>query len=157
MKKDNYRSMPILLSLIAVCAGASIYILFRPAEASFLNWFALPESAQWLDALRVRSLSVRSFLPQWLVYSLPNGLWAFAYTLLVLSIWRGSSSILKYFWFLSIPLLVFGFEMLQFSGDLQGTFCLNDIIFSAIGISFGVIIAKINSPILNKETLIPTI
>lgn len=157
MKKDNSRSKAILLSLIAVCVGASIYILFRPTEAAFLNWFTLPESGQWLDALRVRSLWAHSFLPEWLIYSMPDGLWAFAYTLLVLTIWRGSRSFLKYFWLLSIPLLVFGFEMLQLSGDIQGTFCLNDIILSAMGIGIGVIIAKVNSPIMNNKTLIPTI
>ncbi|MCK5506213.1 MAG: hypothetical protein KAJ10_13695, partial [Thermodesulfovibrionia bacterium] len=63
----------------------------------------------------------------------------FGYTLIVLRIWKGSNSFMKYFWFMSIPVLVFGFEVLQLTGDLQGTFCLNDIIWSAIGIKIGFI------------------
>lgn len=41
---------------------------------------------------------------------------------------------MKYFWFMSIPVLIFGFEILQFTGALRGTFCLIDIIWGAIGI-----------------------
>lgn len=153
MKRDNSSIKAILLSIIAICAGASVYILFRPAEASFLNWFTFLESGHWLHALRDRSLSFSSLLPQWLLFSLPNGLWALAYTLLILTIWRGSRAFLKYFWYLSIPLLVFGFEILQLNGALRGAFCLNDILLSAMGIALGVIIIKVNPGINNNELL----
>lgn len=153
MKRDNSSIKAILLSFIAICAGASVYILFRPAEASFLNWFTFLESGHWLDALRDRSLSLSSLLPKWLLFSLPDGLWAFAFTLLVLSIWSGSNSLLRYFWYLSIPLLVFGFEILQLTGALRGTFCLNDILLSAMGIALGVIIVKVNPGINNNGLL----
>ncbi len=127
------------LSFFAVFAGGLIYILFRPAEPVFFNWFYAAGFENWLYAVREQSLSIGSFLPQWIVYSLPNGLWVFAYTTIVLSIWTGSNSFLKYFWFLSIPVLVFGFELLQLTGKLQGTFCLSDILWSAIGITIGCI------------------
>ncbi len=141
----------IFLSSLAIFAGGLIYILFRPVEPLFLNWFSTVGIENWLYTVREKSLSICSFLPQWIVYSLTSGLWAFAYTLIVLVIWRGSRSFLKYFWFLSIPVLVFGFEVLQLTGALQGTFCLNDILWSAIGITFGLITAHIiNRPNSNK-------
>lgn len=65
---------------------------------------------------------------------------AFAYTIIVLNIWKGNSSTLKYIWYASIPVLVFGFELLQLSGGIHGTFCLNDILSGAIGIIIGCII-----------------
>jgi len=131
------------MSSLAVLAGGLIYILFRPTEPLFFNWFSVVGIENWLYTVREESLSVYSILPQWIVYSMASGLWAFAYTLIVLSIWTGSKSILKYFWFLSIPVLVFGFEVLQLTGDLQGTFCLNDILWSAIGITIGFITVSV--------------
>ncbi len=137
------------MSSLAVFAGGLIYILFRPVEPVFFNWFRIVGIENWLFTIREKSLSIYSFLPQWIVYSFTNGLWAFAYTLIVLCIWTGSNSFLKYFWFLSIPLLVFGFEVLQLTGDLQGTFCLNDITWGAIGITIGFITAYI----INRQNL----
>jgi len=134
-----YQITYISLSFFAVFAGGLIYILFRPEEPVFFNWFSAAGLENWLYVVREQSLSFCSCLPQWIVYSLPNGLWVFAYTTIVLSIWTGSNSFLKYFWFLSIPFLVFGFELLQLTGKLQGTFCLNDILWSAIGITIGCI------------------
>ena len=129
----------ILLSCLAVFVGGFIYIFFRPTEAGFMKWFGTVGIENWLYAAREKSLSINSFLPDWIVYSLPNGLWAFAYTIIVLRIWKGSISIVKYFWFLSIPVLVFGFEVLQLTGDLQGTFCWSDMLWGAIGITLGLL------------------
>lgn len=129
----------ILLSFLAVFVGGFIYILFRPTEAGFLKWFGIIGTDHLLYAAREKSLSINSFLPDWMVYSLPNGLWAFAYTIIVLRIWKGSNSIMKYFWFLSIPVLVFGFELLQATGNLQGTFCWIDMLWGAIGITLGLL------------------
>jgi hypothetical protein len=127
----------ILLSFLAVFVGGFIYILFRPKEPLFFNWFSTIGTENWLHAIREKSLPIYSSLPNWMVYSLPNGLWAFAYTIIVLRIWKGSHSFMKYFWFLSIPILVFGFEVLQLTGDLQGTFCWSDMLWGALGITLG--------------------
>lgn len=135
----------ILFSSFAVFAGGIIYILFRPAEPAFFNWIRAAGIENQLSALRGKSLSISSWLPLWMVYSLPNGLWAFAYTFIVLRIWTGSRSVLKYVWILSIPLLVFGFELLQLSGTLPGTFDLNDMIWSAAGIILGCITVHIGN------------
>ena len=135
----------IFLSSLAIFAGGLIYILFRPVEPLFLNWFSAVGIENWIGTLREKSLSISSTLPQWMVYSLPNGLWAFAYTSTVIFIWTGSKSFIKYFWFLSIPVLVFGFEVLQHTGDLQGTYSLIDLIWGAIGITIGFITAYIIS------------
>lgn len=141
--KSNHfsRSKYVFISSSAVFAGGLIYILFRPTEPAFLNWFSLVGIESWLFTVRDKTLTIYSFLPQWSVYSLTNGLWSFAYTLIVLCIWTGSNSLLKHIWFLSIPVFVFGVEVLQLTGNLQGTFCLNDIIWSAIGITIGFITA----------------
>jgi hypothetical protein len=128
----------VQFSSFAIVAGGLIYVLFRPVEPVFFDWFRAVGMENWLITIREKTLSIYSFLPQWIVFSMPNGLWAFAYTLFILFIWTGSTSLLKYFWFSSIPVLVFGFEVLQLTNSFQGTFCMNDIIWSAIGITIGI-------------------
>ena len=46
---------------------------------------------------------------------------------------------MKYFWFMSIPVLVLGFEVLQLTGDLKGTFCWSDMFWGVLGITFGLL------------------
>lgn len=135
------RSSYLLWSTLAVLAGGIIYMLFRPTEAIFLNWFQTLGLENWLDTARGNSLSLTNNLPNWFVYSLPNGLWAYAYTLLIFVIWKNSASLMRYFWYLSIPVLIFGFELLQLSGTLPGTFCLVDLSWGAMGIALGVFTA----------------
>jgi hypothetical protein len=127
----------ILWSTFAVLAGGFVYVLFRPSEPLFFNWLKELGLENWLAETRDKSLPIAHMLPPWLVYSLPNGLWAFAYTMIVLGIWEGSSSYLKFLWYASIPVLVFGFELLQLSGGLPGTCCPFDILWGALGITLG--------------------
>ena len=137
MSNHSVRGKHFLISALAVVAGGCIYMLFRPVEPVFFKWFGSAGFENWLFRLRETSIAFGLALPPWLIYSLPNGLWAFAYTLLILGIWKGSHALIRYVWFLSIPLLVFGFELLQLTGDLPGTFCLYDMIWGAIGITLG--------------------
>ncbi len=121
----------ICLSVLALLLGGVIYILFRASEPVFFNWIGAVGLDSWLNLARSRSLSSSLHLPAWIVFSLPNGLWAFAYAFLITGIWWGSKSWLKYFWMASIPLLVLGYEILQYAGIIPGTFCMQDI---ALGI-----------------------
>jgi hypothetical protein len=49
---------------------------------------------------------------------------------------------LKYFWMTSIPVLVFGFEILQYAGVIPGTCCMQDMAMAGAGISIGFIIGS---------------
>ena len=138
ISKHWYSSTSLLWPLLALAAGGLIYILLRPLEPVFFTWIRTLGLESWLIALRGQQDTAHA-LPDWLVYSLPNGLWAFAYTFLMIRLWRRSRSVVKYVWYLSIPLLVFGFELLQLSGTIRGTFSRVDLLFGALGILTGVI------------------
>jgi hypothetical protein len=147
MKKEfHYRTAKYLkgfyfwLSAIALLAGGIIYVLFRTSEPGFFNWIRAAGLDGWLNFARNSTLSLTPFLPKWVVYSLPNGLWAFAYALLITVIWWGSNSWLKYFWMASIPILVLGFEILQLARIIPGTFCIQDIALGIAGLTIGIIV-----------------
>jgi hypothetical protein len=69
---------------------------------------------------------------------LPDGLWAFAYAVLITGIWIRNNSGLKYFWMSTIPVLVIGLELLQYTGMVKGTFSFQDIAFEISGLLFGI-------------------
>ncbi len=127
-----------LLSFLAVLAGGLIYVLFRPLEAEFFNWFDFSGIDDQIRLLRRNTVLLTHYFPGWFIYSLPDGLWAFAYSLIITVMWMESKSIIKYFWFSSIPLLVLGFEIMQLTGYLPGTFSFSDLLFGILGISAGV-------------------
>lgn len=130
----------ICLPVIAIFFGGIIYILFRPSEHVFFNWIRAAGFTHLLSVIRHNTFFTGLHLPGWIVFSLPNGLWAFAYAFLITAIWSGSQSWLKYFWMASIPLLVLGYEMLQYKEFIPGTFCMQDITLGTAGLILGIII-----------------
>jgi hypothetical protein len=145
--RKNWTGLHIFLCTIALTAGGMIYLLFRPNEVLFFRWMRTLEFNCLISYFRQISLPIKLHLPEWIVYSLPNGLWAFAYALLITRIWTGSKSGFRYFWIASIPVLVLGFEILQFIGTIPGTFCFQDIALGIAGITIGSILGlKSNQP-----------
>lgn len=96
--------------------------------------------------IRYDSIHFSIHFPNWVVYSLPNGFWAFAYALIITAIWSGSISRLKYFWMSSIPLLVYGYEILQYFGVITGTFCRLDLALGTAGLLAGILIGLTIKP-----------
>ncbi len=133
----------ICLTALAIIFGGTIYILFRPSEPVFFQWIRVAGLDNMLSAARRNTFLSGLQLPDWIVYSLPNGLWSFAYSLIITGIWAGSKSWLRYVWMASIPLLVLGYEMLQYQGIIPGTFCLQDIAMGTAGLIFGILIIAI--------------
>jgi len=142
------RRINFLIAGLAVFTGGMIYVLCRPLDYSFFQWIRSMGFDGALYFLRVHILPIGRQLPEWIIFSLPDGLWAFAYTLLILTIWAGSHSILKYVWYATIPILVMGFELLQGTGIAGGTFCTNDIILDTSGLLAGLVTAALT---LNKS------
>jgi hypothetical protein len=138
----NWTGLHIFMCAIALIAGGIIYLLFRPDEVLFFRWMRTLGFKSLISYFRQNSFSINIHLPEWVVYSLPNGLWAFAYALLITRIWAGSKSTFKYFWIGSIPGLVLGFEILQFTGTIPGTFCLQDIALGMTGMTIGYILGS---------------
>ena len=134
----SFNWLHVIISALALLAGGVVYILFRPSEIVFFNWIRAIGFDNWFNLVRNSSLHLSPGIPEWIVYSLPNGLWAFGYALLITIIWSGSQSWLKYLWLASIPLLVLGFEILQLTGIIPGTFCIQDITFGIVGLTLGI-------------------
>ena len=137
--------LDIFLSGLAILIGGLIYILLRPSEHIFFGWISMAGLEQWMSHARSVSPALGQLFPEWLVFSLPNGLWSFAYALLITRIWSRSRSWLKYFWMASIPILVLGFEIMQIPGIIPGTFCIQDIALGLLGLLLGIYIGTMKT------------
>ena len=73
----------VILSAFALSIGGIIYIFLRPSEYVFFGWIRAVGLDNLFNAARSISFSHSLPLPEWFVFSLPNGLWAFAYALLI--------------------------------------------------------------------------
>jgi len=127
----------IFLTAFSILAGGTVYILLRPSEPLFFNLFGIIGLEDWIALLRENTILYGRYFPEWFIFSLPNGLWVFAYSIVIFSIWKSSKSVLKYFWFASIPVIVFGFEFFQLTGLLRGTFSIPDLVFDFAGLLTG--------------------
>ncbi len=135
----RFNKLLIILALSGVSLGGFIYIILRPSEPLFFFWFDPIGATGVLRFLRDISQNLAQHLPEWLLFSFPNGLWAFGYTVLIAGIWSGNRSYIRYFWYSSIPVLIIGFEILQYFGYIRGVFCSQDLSFGLAGIIAGII------------------
>jgi hypothetical protein len=123
--------------LFALLTGGIIYILYRPHKPLFFDWFHFQGIINWLNFTQTIYWSGSTNFHTWIIFSLPTALWAFAYSSVITRIWSGNSSSIKHIWYGTIPILVFGFEVLQFFGLIRGTYCPIDIAMGTLGIIAG--------------------
>lgn len=127
----------IFIATIAILLGGAFYVFLRPGEALFISWIRSAGISLDLEYLRANILTQ---FPDWIIYSMPDGLWAFGYSLLISSIWSNNQSKSRLFWMASIPLFTIGFELLQYTPWIGGTFCPIDLVFTIAGITVGYLI-----------------
>lgn len=128
-----------LIASVALLLGGLIYLALRPTHPLFLDWLAPPDPEGWIGQVRSAATPLAALLPALFVYSLPQGLWAFAYALIITALWGDSipHSRWGFFWIGSILLVASGFEILQFFGVIIGTACPQDLISGLIGSAAG--------------------
>jgi len=117
------RTVPIftVFVLLPLAVGVAIYVGWRSTTLLVFDWMA---------ALGVPAHPFRATadLPQPLLYSLPDGCWAFAGTSWMLLIWRRLHP-----WVFVFVVLGVGSEFGQALGLVPGTFGWNDVAFYVAG------------------------
>jgi hypothetical protein len=71
-------------------------------------------------------------VPDFIKYSLPDGLYCAAYILLMDAIWDKQNGIAKYFFLSIVPVMAIVIEILQYYGIVKGTFDVYDLICYAV-------------------------
>ena len=119
--------------MMALSVGGMIYVFFRPESIIMFRWFP------FLGVIH-KQVSVFStiHLPDFLVYSIPDGLWLFSYILLIGVIWNFNYHRCIFLTML-LPVYAISHELLQLYHLVPGYFDILDfvvyIIATLVGIS----------------------
>ncbi|MBU4185806.1 MAG: hypothetical protein KKI12_10045 [Proteobacteria bacterium] len=119
---------------LPVCVGAFIYILFRKESLTVFLWFDKVSLLDTVMSLRDVVIGFKDKMPIIILYSLPDGIWVYSATYLMLIIWKGNMKNITALFWISAPLfLSIETELLQSIHIVQGSFCLYDMAFYIIG------------------------
>ena len=128
MNKYNKTIIHVVFPMII---GGFLYILFRGKNLLLFSWFKSLGFDRLINHAReIFYLDIHP--PKWLVYSLPDGIWIYSLTSLMLIIWYKDSNKTKYLWFLIGPVLGISAELGQLINIVPGTFDNTDLIFCLI-------------------------
>jgi hypothetical protein len=130
------RTSYFILSFLAVFLGYIIYLGWRDVVPS---WGFVHHNRQLWYFLR-NSLGGNIHLPDWMVYSLPQGLWALGFSLCLGGIWYDGPTKVGYGWLTACLILVVLWEVFQKFECIPGTFCWIDVLTGISGVGFGAIL-----------------
>lgn len=114
--------------VLPLSTGGLVYLLARPPGLRLFVWL---ESAGLSDGLaRARDVChpLVLALPSWLLFSLPNALWLYAFAWLLSALWEHRATRASLPWLLVAPALGLGWELGQRVGVVPGTFDLLDLV-----------------------------
>jgi hypothetical protein len=115
--------MRLLSAFLALVVGAVIYLAWRSGL-----------EIHRLDIGWLRAFGNAHPAPAWISGSLPDGLWQFAFTLVVAEIWRSQPWDARKLVFVGVPALAgVGIELLQRVHVFAGTFDWTDVALSLAG------------------------
>lgn len=120
-------------SLAALLIGSLLYMLARPANLVAFDWFDAVGLGHLLAAARSASSGIAQALPHAAKFSLPDGLWAFAFTNTMVAIWRRKLSRASAAWIALGPVVAIGSELGQALDLVPGTFDTVDLVCVVAG------------------------
>jgi hypothetical protein len=127
---------PLLLAhLFSLFTGGYIYILFRDSSLLLFGWIEKLGAGSMTVIVREQTLPFGNSLPQWVLFSLPDGLWLFSYVCFTLYLWQNSLTKSALLWVFFLPVLAILHEFAQLIEIMDGTFDPLDIFFYCIATS----------------------
>ena len=142
--KRNYKITQFMCQVfLPILIGGSLYIVFRSKSIRLFDWFERIGFAESLHVSRSIIIPFKKDIPSWLYYSLPDGLWVYAFTSALLIFWNQEIEKVKY-WLLIPFISGVSIEIAQGLKLLQGTFDFLDLAFTVLALILSVTINNYN-------------
>jgi hypothetical protein len=122
----------ILMPLFTLLIGSFIYISFRQDTLILFDWLREIGVFEFIAGYRHYTLPFADNIPDWILYSLPDGLWLFSYISFALIIWDNKISKYSFFWIIIVPIIAICSEIGQLFNIIPGTYDLVDIFIYVI-------------------------
>lgn len=119
-------SWRIALAILVFIVGGVIYVSYRVKSLYMFGWFRFFGLDNYVDYLRSNIGAYR--IPNFVKYSLPDGLWLFAYFLVIKTIYGTEMSRAAIISYSALPLVAIGSEILQMFNLIPGVFDIYDLI-----------------------------
>ena len=129
---NGYRILTIFIAFLCVFLCGMMYITFRPDTLKMFHWLKLFGLLDYLVDLQHNPARV----PFWMLYNLPDGVWLFAYSILIGCIWNFKVRDCWMF-ILVMPFICIPHEFLQGLGIMHGTYDANDVLAYVLAIVAG--------------------
>ena len=126
----------IIHCIIPIMIGGLLYVFFRSTSIRMFKWFDFLGLENVIQLMRSTLFNVKSNIPNWIYFSLPDGLWVYSFTRIWLLI-PFISGILS--------------EILQYFGLFPGTFDYLDLCFSLFCIFLSIFIINLNYKHYDKK------
>jgi hypothetical protein len=121
-----------------IALGASIYVLWRPTRLRIFAWLAQAGLGDAVMGARESAAELGQRLPDWVLYTLPDALWALALSAAMARIWRTQLRARgAWVWLAMGAVIGAGGEGLQWLGWLPGTADWADALASLVGAGLG--------------------
>ncbi len=133
-----------------IIIGLSIYLCFRTLRLNVFNWFNAFGLSGLVTFLRCHFGIFQKFLPNWIVNSLPDGLWAYSFIYSINLIWNKRETG-YWFWLLTSCVIILIPEILQYFKITNGTFDVLDLILLVMGILLSTIITSSKNNLNEKN------
>lgn len=122
--------------LLPLLIGGLIYVLFRNESLIMFKWFDNLGLLEQIKGLRAVLNPMKSILPNWVYYSLADGLWTYAFVSAYLIYYKVD------YWLLLPFVLSIGVEILQYFQLFQGTFDVIDLLCCIVGYTLPFLLLK---------------
>jgi len=122
-----------LAHIFSLFIGGIIYLFFRTEKLLMFKWINFIGAEDVLNKIRLITLNFRPYIPDWLLYSMPDGLYVFSYVSLMLAVWNMKLTLTSIFWILNIPLIIIVSEIGQLFLIVPGTYDIKDLSFYLFG------------------------
>ena len=136
MRTSKHYNLILKNFILPISIGTFIYLLFRPLHITVFHW--ANTLGIYCTIIEARTFyDIGHLIPEWAIYSLPNGLWAYSFMFFISFIWGEIKSSSKAFFIALVVLLSLGSEIGQLFSLVPGSFCLTDIFLYSLGLLIG--------------------
>ena len=135
-KKQRYllygKAFFFFVSVLSMFLGGIIYLMWRPPTLLMFSWCRSIGIYGDVLQMRLSWASMKDFLPNWFVFSLPQALWCFSWLCCIHAIWINKSGIHERFWTAIILVISLLVEIMQLFPWISGVYDSVDLVLIII-------------------------
>ena len=120
--------LKIIIGTLPVFLGGLIYLTYRAETLLMFSWSKYIGFTAFVSFLRTGSQLQNLTIPNWVKFSLPDALWLFSFTYIILFLWDFKINRQSAFWIFLAPTVGLFSELGQLLEFIPGTFDKMDLL-----------------------------